>query len=88
MILTKEHQSLVVLVGLGALGVYLISRIAAQQAAKAAQAVSPLNRDNIFYSGVNGVGAVVSGDEHFTLGGAVYDWFHGGEIEAVTNGTQ
>lgn len=88
MILTKEHQSLVVLVGLGALGVYLVSRMAAQQAAKAARAVSPLNRDNIFYSGVNDVGAVISGDEHFTLGVAIYDWLHGGELEAVTNGTQ
>lgn len=92
MILTKEHQSLAVLVGLGALGVYFVTRMAARQAVKAADsaanAVSPFNQDNIFNSAFERTGAIISGNPHWSLGGQVYDWLHGDEIEAVTNGTQ
>lgn len=38
--------------------------------------VNPLNPDNVIYTGVNQVGATVSGDKNFNLGGATYDALH------------
>ena len=42
----------------------------------AAQAVNPVNHENIFATGVNSLGAGIAGDANWTLGGAVYDWFN------------
>lgn len=44
---------------------------------RAGQAINPLNRDNVFYSGVNSAGAAVTGDENWNLGGWLYDITHG-----------
>lgn len=60
------------------------SRLAAplvDAAGEALQAVNPTNRDNIFYSGVNSVGAAVSGDKDWSLGGWIYDITHPGELD-------
>jgi hypothetical protein len=40
------------------------------------QAVNPLNNDNIFAAGVDSVGANLTGDKNFKLGGWIYDVFH------------
>lgn len=42
----------------------------------AANAVNPVNHDNVFASGVNGVGTAVTGDDDFSLGARIYDWTH------------
>jgi hypothetical protein len=39
-------------------------------------AINPVNPENIFYRATNAVGSALSGDEHFTLGGALYDVFN------------
>lgn len=49
----------------------------AQRQAKAAlNAVNPTNGDNIFASGVDKVGAQLTGNENFKLGAWVYDLLH------------
>jgi hypothetical protein len=71
--------SVVVLVaGLGVLAIVLYKAVPklADAAAGAANAVNPLNHDNVFAGGVNNVGAAVSGDPGWTLGGWVYDVTH------------
>lgn len=70
-----------VLIGLGVgvvvLGaVYFAGKKLLDAGAKAANAVNPLNHDNVFATSVNDVGASVTGDKDFTLGGAIYDLFH------------
>lgn len=42
----------------------------------AAQAVNPLNPDNIIYSGVNKVGGAIAGSDDWSLGGWIYDVTH------------
>ena len=45
-----------------------------------AQAVNPVNKDNIFASGVNAVGDVLDDgnrDGSFSLGSKIFDWIHG-----------
>lgn len=45
----------------------------------AANAVNPVNHDNVFSSGVNDIGSAVSGDDSFSLGAKIYDWTHPGD---------
>ena len=90
MILTKQHQSLAVLIGLGLVGTYFVTRMAAgaavNAAGTAANAVNPVNRRNIFHRGVNAVGAAIAGNDDFSLGVAIYEATHDDELEALTNG--
>lgn len=37
---------------------------------------NPTSDKNLAYSGVNAIGAAVTGDENFTLGGAIYEATH------------
>lgn len=39
-------------------------------------AVKPSSRDNVIYQGINGIGASVTGDKDFSLGGWIYDITH------------
>lgn len=39
-------------------------------------AIDPTSDKNVAYTGVNAVGAVLTGDKDFSLGSAIYDWFH------------
>lgn len=66
-------------IGLGltaVLALYLFKKSIAESAAAAGQAINPVNQDNIFYTGVNNVGEVLTGDENFNLGGWIYDKTH------------
>lgn len=45
-------------------------------AAAAADAVNPVNPENIFYRGVNAVGAALTGAPGWNLGGALWDATH------------
>jgi hypothetical protein len=38
--------------------------------------VNPASDQNVIYSGVNGIGGAVTGEQGWTLGGAIYDWTH------------
>lgn len=59
----------------GALGGWLLVR----KAEKIATRLNPVNQDNYIYSGVNAVGSKLTTDEHFTLGGWLYDITHSRE---------
>lgn len=81
-VLTKKHKSILVLGLIGVAGFYLVGRQAAKAAGKAAEAVNPVNNENLFYSGVNAVGDVLNdgaSDGDFSLGGWIYDITHGDE---------
>lgn len=40
------------------------------------QAIKPSDPNNVFYQGTNKIGAAVTGDDNFTLGGWIYDITH------------
>lgn len=70
-------------IGAGAVLAYLAYRgtaavvsTAVETAKDAAEAVNPLNHDNVIYGGVNSVGGAVTGDKNWTLGGWIYDITH------------
>jgi|GEM_PF-3162377 len=81
MIITKQHKSFLIVAGVGAVAVFFASRYVASKAKQGAQAVgqaiNPINNDNIFAAGVNAVGEKITGDEHFTLGGFIYEAING-----------
>lgn len=47
-----------------------------EAAAAVGTAVNPTSQDNIANRAVEAVGSAVTGDSHWTLGGAIYDWMH------------
>lgn len=65
---------------------YLVSKVgetagkAVDYVADAAQAaapyVNPASNQNVIYTGINGIGGAVSGEENWTLGGWLYDVTH------------
>lgn len=57
----------------GIASVYLIKDSVGNAAADVGQAVNPLNPDNVFASGVDAIGANLSGNENWSLGGWIYD---------------
>lgn len=63
---------------IGAGFLYYTGKKAAETVSEAAQALNPINNDNIFASGVDAVGAKLSGNEHWSLGGWIYDITHKG----------
>lgn len=78
--LAKLEENLI-LVGIGVglvalVAVFFAGKKALAVAATAANAVNPLNHDNVIASGVNNLGATITGDTSFTLGGALYDLTH------------
>jgi hypothetical protein len=69
---------------LGVVGVaslYLFKKSIADGAAAAAQSINPVNDENIFNQGVLAVGQKITGNENWTLGGAIYDLFNGSPEE-------
>jgi len=62
---------LLTLLAVGA-GVYVYS-----QRQAIADKVNPASDENIIYDDViGGAGRAITGDEHWNLGGALYDWWH------------
>ena len=64
------------LLGAGLVVTWYMKSKAAETLSAVADAVNPVSRENIAYTGVNSVGAVLADDPHFTLGGFIYDWTH------------
>lgn len=60
----------------GVAAIYLAEKKAREAAADIGQAINPVNNDNIFASGVNSVGAKLTGDQNFKLGAWLYDITH------------
>ena len=83
----KTEHVLIVGAGIAAL---FIAKSLASNAANAAGAVgrsvNPASHDNLINRAVNGLGSILSGNEQFTVGGAIYDALHGDEINKATSG--
>jgi len=60
----------------GAVAVYVAEKKAREAASQIGQAINPVNSNNIFASGVDSVGAKLSGNKNFKLGGWIYDVFN------------
>ena len=59
----------------GVLGGWLLKR----KAEKVAERLNPVNEHNYINTAVNTVGTKLTGNEHFTLGGWIYDITHARE---------
>ena len=80
--LTKQQQGYLVMGAVGLGVVWYLSTRARAAAGELAEAVNPVNRDNIFARGVNAVGDVFdngSNDDSFRLGAWIYDITHPNE---------
>lgn len=60
----------------GAVALYVAEKKAREAIGAAGNAVNPLNNDNVFASGVDSIGAKLSGNKNFKLGGLIYDVFN------------
>lgn len=81
MTLPQDWRVYAVVLG-GAIGIYLFAKREVVDAVQsAAAAVNPLDQDNVFYTGVNAVGAKVTGGE-FSLGAAIYEWWNPDRVAA------
>lgn len=71
-----DPRVLAVLAGVGAalVAVWAVKR--AGSAVLESGALDPADSRNLAYSGVNGIGRVLTGDASWTLGGGIYDFFH------------
>jgi hypothetical protein len=75
-----DAKGYAVLIGVGAVAIialyYLGKREVTAAVGTVADAINPVNDNNIFSSGVDAVGAKLSGDENWTLGGWIFDVTH------------
>ncbi|WP_086931455.1 hypothetical protein [Agarilytica rhodophyticola] len=85
-LLTKEHRSLLITVGVIGAGILYIggrgAGAVARSAAAAGNAVNPTNRHNIFAEGVNSIGDILNDgvdDDDFSLGAWIFDITHPGQ---------
>lgn len=77
------------LIGIG--GAYVLGKVIVKDAAgevgnaasKVGQAINPVNPDNIFYRGVNSVGAALTGRDNFNLGSWTYDLLNPDQVAAL-----
>lgn len=57
-------------------GVKVAAEKAKEVAGNVGTAINPADENNLINRGVNALGAKITGDEHWTLGGAIYDLLH------------
>ena len=62
-------------IGVIVLGIFLYEK-AKSGVVAVANAVNPLNNNNAIASGVNSVGAALTGNSNFDLGNSIYSLFH------------
>lgn len=68
------------------LGKYIVKDASAEigeAAGRVGQAINPTSDQNIFYKGVNSIGAALTGDDNFNLGSWTYDVLHPGEAQKL-----
>jgi hypothetical protein len=79
MTVLNSKAGMVSVVVMGALVlVAFVATKAEETISDTASAINPLNNNNIFASGVNGVGQKLSGNNNWSLGGWIYDITHDG----------
>ena len=89
----KVDQSTVLWGLAGVAGAYFLGKYIVKDAAgevgeaagRVGQAVNPTNPENVFYRGVNSIGAAISGDDNFNLGVWTYDILHPDQAAAMTS---
>ena len=75
--IAASNTGAVIAIGVvGAALIYYAGKKANETVVTVGNAVNPINNDNIFASGVDAVGAKLSGNENWTLGGWIYDITH------------
>lgn len=73
-VLTNEQFAGVGVVGaIGLVGLWYLSRKTGAVVEDAIDSINPLSEENVFAKGVDGLGSVVTGQDHWNLGGAIYD---------------
>lgn len=73
------------LIALGVGAALVLGYFAKKGAVAVANAVNPVNHDNVFATAVNSVGQATSGDSSWSLGGAVWDFFHPSDASSATH---
>lgn len=69
-------KQFLILLGVGVGLLWYTKRQAEEAVESVGSAINPVNPDNIFNRGVNALGEAITGDEHWTLGGAIYEAVH------------
>lgn len=82
--MTKNEQRKYITIAAALAGAYILYR--GHQAAERVKEVvtedlNPASTENVVYSGVNAIGASVTGNEGFSLGGWIYDKLNPGEAK-------
>lgn len=76
-VLDSKVGMVIAIGAIGAVALYVADKKISAGASAVGSAIDPTNNDNIFASGVNNVGAILTGDERFSLGGWIYDKVNG-----------
>ena len=83
-----KAKDVAIIGGLGIATIYVLSMLVGREVKEAANAVNPLNNDNIFARGVDAIGDILDdgqNDGSFSLGGFIFDVFNGTpEDRAIT----
>lgn len=74
MIMTDKQM--IMFLGAGAVLLWITKNKAEGVVNGAVESVNPVNRNNIFYSGVNAVGGALTNNSDFSLGAWIYDATH------------
>ncbi|MDT0603483.1 hypothetical protein [Thalassotalea castellviae] len=82
-LLNTKSGMIITAAGVGAIVLYFAEKKLRAAAGEVGQAVNPLNNDNIFASGVNSVGASITGNQNWSLGGSIYELFNGTSEELL-----
>ena len=76
--LLNSKVGMVAAIAIAGLGVaYLAEKKARKVASDVGNAINPINNDNVFASGVDAVGAKLTGKSNFKLGIWIHDKIHG-----------
>lgn len=74
-----NQREIITVAVIGALGIYILSRVAGKAVGEGLEAIRPTNNNNIFARGVDAIGDVLNDgqdDGDFSLGGWIYDVTH------------
>ena len=77
--MSTKAKDIAIIGALGLATIYVLSMLVGREVKQAANAVNPLNNDNIFARGVDAIGDIVTdgeNDNDFSLGSWIYDVTH------------
>ncbi|WP_250655059.1 hypothetical protein [Alkalimarinus coralli] len=71
-----KTQHFLILVGVGVAGAWYMKNKTVEAVGDVAEAINPVNQENIFYGVANAITQKLTGDEHDTFGTWLYDFFN------------